>query len=204
MMFLTCPAYLDHDGAVRCGLPAEVRCRFTMRSTDGPIEGVMIRCPAGHCFSGAIESLTWDDTDKHDPGTAAVASPAGRDSLQRGHDDRHGGGGSAVRDFPAEPEWRRSPPEHRSRVLSGPPGRPVDHRHAPIYRRHVWVTPSGMFGLPHFEFIHRVIGADQIIWSVDYPFLTLDGTREFIEKLPVSEDDREKMAHLNAKKLFSL
>jgi uncharacterized protein len=73
-----------------------------------------------------------------------------------------------------------------------------------IYRRHVWVTPSGMFGLPHFEFIYRVIGADRIIWSVDYPFLTLDGTREFIEKLPVSEDDRGKMAHLNAEKLFSL
>ena len=55
---------------------------------------------------------------------------------------------------------------------------------APFYlERHVWVTPSGMFGLPHFEFIHEVIGADRIIWSVDYPFLTLDGTREFIEKL---------------------
>jgi hypothetical protein len=26
MMFLDCPAYLDHDGAARCGLPAEVRC----------------------------------------------------------------------------------------------------------------------------------------------------------------------------------
>jgi Amidohydrolase len=49
-----------------------------------------------------------------------------------------------------------------------------------IYRRHVWVTPSGMFGLPHFEFIHKVIGADRIIWSVDYPFLTLDGTQEFL------------------------
>jgi predicted TIM-barrel fold metal-dependent hydrolase len=73
-----------------------------------------------------------------------------------------------------------------------------------IYRRHVWVTPSGMFGLPHFEFIHKVIGADRIIWSVDYPFLTLNGTREFIGKLPVSEDDREKMAHLNAEKLFNL
>ena len=48
MMFLDCPAYLDQDGAVRCGLPAEVRCRFTMRSTDGPIESAMIRCPAGH------------------------------------------------------------------------------------------------------------------------------------------------------------
>ena len=103
MMFLDCPAYLDQDGAVRCGLPAEVRCRFTMRSTDGPVESAMIRCPAGHYFCGAIESLTWDGKDKHDPGPAAVTSRAGRDSVQRGHDDRRGGGGSALRDFPAKP-----------------------------------------------------------------------------------------------------
>jgi hypothetical protein len=103
MMFLSCPAYLDHEGAVRCGLPAEVRCRFTMRSTDGPVESAMIRCPVGHYCCGPIESLTWDGKDKHDPGTAAVASPAGRDSPQRGHDDRRGGGGSALRDFPARP-----------------------------------------------------------------------------------------------------
>ena len=75
MMFLYCPAYLDQEGAVRCGLPAEVRSRFTMRSTDGPVESAMIRCPAGHYFCGAIESLTWDGTDNHDPGTAAPASP---------------------------------------------------------------------------------------------------------------------------------
>ena len=142
-MFLDCPAYLDQDGAVRCGLPAEVRCRFTMRSTDGPIESAMIRCPAGHYFCGAIESLTWDGTDKHDPGTAAVTSRAGRDSLQRGHDDRRGDGGSAARDFPAEPERRRSPPEHRSRVLPGPPGRPVDHRHAPAPQAHRLRLPAG-------------------------------------------------------------
>ena len=74
-----------------------------MRSTDGPVEGAMIRCPAGHCFTGAIESLTWDSTASHDPGPAAVASPAGRDSLQRRHDDRRGGGGSAPRDVPARP-----------------------------------------------------------------------------------------------------
>ena len=38
MMFLDCPACLDHERTVRCGLPAEVRCRFTMRSSDGPLE----------------------------------------------------------------------------------------------------------------------------------------------------------------------
>jgi hypothetical protein len=31
MMFLDCPACLNHDGTIRGGLPAEVRCRFTMR-----------------------------------------------------------------------------------------------------------------------------------------------------------------------------
>jgi hypothetical protein len=29
MMFLDCPAHLDHERNVRCGLPAEIRYRFT-------------------------------------------------------------------------------------------------------------------------------------------------------------------------------
>ena len=104
MMFLDCPAQLESEGPVRCGLPAEVRCRFTMRSTDGPVESAMIRCPAGHHFCGAIESLTWHGKDKRDPGSAAVTSRAGRDSVQGSHDGRHGGGGSRSGDVPAEPE----------------------------------------------------------------------------------------------------
>ena len=70
MMFLDCPAYLDDDGARRCGLPAEVRSRFTMRSSDGPLEAAMIRCPHGHWFSGPIASLTCESQDKHHPGKA--------------------------------------------------------------------------------------------------------------------------------------
>jgi hypothetical protein len=79
MMFLDCPTYLDQDGAARCGLPAEVRRRFTMHSTGGPVESAMIRCPAGHWFNGPIESLTWDRTDNNDPGTAAGALSARHD-----------------------------------------------------------------------------------------------------------------------------
>ena len=92
MMFLECPAYLDHDGAVRCGLPAEVERRFTMVSSDGAAESAMIRCPVGHWFNGAIESLTWESRDRHDPRPAGVASRAGRS------------GGFVVPVFSAEPE----------------------------------------------------------------------------------------------------
>jgi hypothetical protein len=60
MMFLDCPAYLNTEGTERCGLPAEVRTRFIMRSSDGPLESAMISCPVGHVFNGPIEFLTWD------------------------------------------------------------------------------------------------------------------------------------------------
>lgn len=83
-MFLDCPAYLDDDGARRCGLPAEVRCRFVLHSSNGPAEAAMIRCPAGHWFNGAIESFTWDREDKLHPGKAEAASATSRSSCRAG------------------------------------------------------------------------------------------------------------------------
>jgi hypothetical protein len=44
----------------------------------------MIRCPAGHWFTGPIESLTLPSTDQRDRGTAAVASSVRRDNLTDG------------------------------------------------------------------------------------------------------------------------
>ncbi len=72
------------------------------------------------------------------------------------------------------------------------------------YRSQVFVTPSGMLNLPHFSFIHEVLGADRIIHSVDYPYLTNTGAREFLERLPVGQDDKEKIAHRNAETLLGL
>ena len=60
VMFMDCPAYMDRSGAARCGLPASVECRYTVNSTDGPLESAMIRCPRGHFFNGPLESLLWD------------------------------------------------------------------------------------------------------------------------------------------------
>ena len=72
------------------------------------------------------------------------------------------------------------------------------------YRSQVHVTPSGMLSLPHFKFIHEVLGADRILYAVDYPYLTNTGARRFLEQLPVSQDDKEKIAHRNAETLLGL
>ena len=75
-MFMDCPAYMDNSGSVRCGLPAEVEGRSTMRSTDGPLESVRIQCPRGHWFNGPIEFLTVPRQSR---------SGDGADSRQRGN-----------------------------------------------------------------------------------------------------------------------
>ena len=80
--FLDCPAYLDGRGASRCGLPAEVQERYTVRSTDGPLESARIRCPRGHWFNGPVESLTWDKMPQ------AAARLAGLLNAVRGTDRR--------------------------------------------------------------------------------------------------------------------
>jgi hypothetical protein len=58
--FLDCPAYVDADGSVRCGLLAYVQCRYIMNSTNGLLESAMTRCPAGHLFDEPIEFLTFE------------------------------------------------------------------------------------------------------------------------------------------------
>ena len=58
LAFLDCPAWLDERRAARCGLPAEVLLRFIMESTGGPLESVIIKCPAGHSFIAPIEFLS--------------------------------------------------------------------------------------------------------------------------------------------------
>jgi hypothetical protein len=85
MMFLDCPAYMDKHGAIRCGLPAEVERRYTVRSTDGPLESAKIRCPRGHWFNGPVEFLTWE---KHP--AAAVSHAVGESG--------RGGGFAASKD----------------------------------------------------------------------------------------------------------
>jgi hypothetical protein len=77
MMFPDCTAYLDADGAARCGLPAEVRYRYVAASTGGPVESAVIRCPSGHWFNAPVEFLTWTGGAVRGPGnTGNMAAPA--------------------------------------------------------------------------------------------------------------------------------
>lgn len=72
------------------------------------------------------------------------------------------------------------------------------------YRDQVWVGPSGMLDLPHFLFVREVLGIERLVFSIDYPYLTLNGARAWLEGLPISDDEKQAIAWRNASSLLSL
>lgn len=93
VMYLDCPAYMDSDGSVRCRLPAYVKYRYFVDSTDGPLESAVIRCPAGHFFNGPIEFLTFQNPPPA-PEPAMAEREGGEPGGRGGGPDDEGGGGS--------------------------------------------------------------------------------------------------------------
>jgi len=121
VMFLDCPAYMDSCGAARCGLPAAVEYRYTMRSTDGPLESVKIRCPRGHCFNGPVESMLWKKTPdparpSHVPGPGEAICPVRPRGAAR-HAAGGAGGDRSVRPGPNDRTWND---DLRSTITDGP------------------------------------------------------------------------------------
>lgn len=72
------------------------------------------------------------------------------------------------------------------------------------YKENVYITPSGMFTVPQLQLAIAEVGADHILYSGDYPHNKATDTRSFLETAPISDQDKEKIGHLNAEKLFKL
>jgi predicted TIM-barrel fold metal-dependent hydrolase len=71
-------------------------------------------------------------------------------------------------------------------------------------RDHLHVTTSGNWWEPAFVCTLLAIGADRILWSVDWPYEANRTGMEFWKKLSLNDTDREKIAHGNAERLLRL
>jgi predicted TIM-barrel fold metal-dependent hydrolase len=80
----------------------------------------------------------------------------------------------------------------------------LQRRPAEYFNANFSITPSGYFTVPPLLCALEVVGADRIIFAVDYPYSTLAEGRAFLDSAPISSPDREKIAHGNAERLLKL
>jgi len=71
-------------------------------------------------------------------------------------------------------------------------------------RENVHYTFSGFNFTPTFLNLLLQVGAERIMVSADYPYASMEEARMFLDQLPVSSADRERIAHENAESLLGI
>ena len=69
-------------------------------------------------------------------------------------------------------------------------------------RGNIHYTFSGFNFLPPFLNLLMEVGVDRIMFSTDHPYASMAEGRAFLDHLPVSPEDKERIAHKNAERLF--
>jgi 2,3-dihydroxybenzoate decarboxylase len=94
-----------------------------------------------------------------------------------------------------EHRLRHASPEVRGRQL-----KPVTS----YLRENFYLTTAGAFRTQALMDTLLEVGSDHVLFSVDYPYETMQEQSDWFESLPISDDDRVKIARTNAVRLLRL
>jgi 2,3-dihydroxybenzoate decarboxylase len=89
--------------------------------------------------------------------------------------------------------WMKAP--HKYAAKNG-----VGH----YFRKHFHLTTSGNFHTPSLVNAMTEMGADRVMFSVDWPFEDVGEGAQWFDNSEIGEDDRMKVGRANAIKLFKL
>lgn len=72
------------------------------------------------------------------------------------------------------------------------------------FKRNFWITTSGVNWVPALELCIKVLGAENIMWAVDYPYQETAEATQWLNDAAISEEDKEKIFHRNAERVFKI
>jgi len=91
--------------------------------------------------------------------------------------------------------------DHR---LSKVPNRPARRAIGEYFRENFYLSTSGHFSTPTLHFAMQAVGADRILFAIDYPFEDHAQGASWFDGAEISEADRRQIGRDNAVKLFDL
>jgi predicted TIM-barrel fold metal-dependent hydrolase len=94
-----------------------------------------------------------------------------------------------------ESRLRHASPEVRGRQL-----KPVTS----YLRENFYLTTAGAFRTQALMDTLLEVGSDRVLFSVDYPYETMQEQSDWFESVPISEGDRLKIGRTNAQQLLHL
>jgi 5-carboxyvanillate decarboxylase len=71
-------------------------------------------------------------------------------------------------------------------------------------KRNFAITTSGMNWAPVLRFCIEAVGADNIMFAIDYPYQTIEAAVRFLDEAEISDEDRRKIYYRNAERIFGI
>jgi 2,3-dihydroxybenzoate decarboxylase len=71
-------------------------------------------------------------------------------------------------------------------------------------KSNVFVTTSGMPWAPAIAFVQSVLGAERVLYAMDYPYQFEPDEVAATDAVPMSDEDRRKLFQTNAERVFGL
>lgn len=72
------------------------------------------------------------------------------------------------------------------------------------FRRNFVITTSGVEDPLALEYSIKKLGADSILWAIDYPYQPTAPAVAFMDAAPISDTDKAKIYHQNAERVFKI
>jgi predicted TIM-barrel fold metal-dependent hydrolase len=85
-----------------------------------------------------------------------------------------------------------------------PFGKRIEKRLEDYLCENFYLSTSGCWSDQALICALLLVGADRLLFAVDYPYERMDQASDWLDRVPISENDRRKIAHGNAQKLFGL
>jgi 5-carboxyvanillate decarboxylase len=85
-----------------------------------------------------------------------------------------------------------------------PPAQRMQLTPSEAFKRNFAITTSGVNSHATLKYVIEVLGIDHVMWAIDYPYQAAPGSVEFMNTAPVSTDDRARLFHGNAERIFKI
>jgi 5-carboxyvanillate decarboxylase len=72
------------------------------------------------------------------------------------------------------------------------------------FKRNFVITTSGVESHMALDFSIKALGADNVLWAIDYPYQPSAPAVAFMDSAPISDADKQKIYHGNAERVFHI
>ena len=103
--------------------------------------------------------------------------------------------------------WGEDIPAYLDRIdyIITPESAGLKRKVSDYYKEHFYITPSGILSPMQFEYIVKLMGAEHVIWAVDYPYIRNGNFYDFLVAADfLTFEQKELIAHKNAERILHI